>query len=124
MTSLGYCNVMNYFNGSYTVISYSYGFMEFLSFFQSDITSHIPLGDVTNPSRALYLPLPSVLPKSISHLSGVQRAGHVHAKLDGPRRQRPLEFIWTPSSKSTLIKKAVNSQIIRVPSNVHRQMMT
>lgn len=79
MTSLRYCNVMNYFNGSYTVISYSYGFMEFCPFFfQSPdiITSHIPLSNVTNPSRALsffplFLLLPPVpRPSFISSVSG------------------------------------------------------
>lgn len=93
MTSLGYCNVMNYFNGSYTVISYSYGFMEIMSFFffQSPdiITSHIPLSDITNPSWALsILVFCSSRHFHVHHssLSSVRPAGQVHVKL---RVRRP-----------------------------------
>lgn len=123
MTSLGYSNVMNYFNGSYTVISYSYGFMEICPFFQSPdiITSHIPLSNITNPSWALSFLSPLSLPTSITHLSSVRPAGQV-CKTDEQRVRCPLEFVWTPSSRFMLIEGWKLPKHLK-PPNVRWQVM-
>lgn len=123
MTSLGFCNVMNYCNGSYTVISYSYGFMEFCPFFfQSPdiITSHNPLSDITNPSWALsshsfslfsFVSAPPSISTSIAHpsmLSG--QAGQVRVKLTGGGCSAPMWLVWTASSSSTPIRRQKTSK--------------
>lgn len=111
MTSLRYCNVMNYFNGSYTVISYSYGFMEFCPFFFSVSRHHNqPYSSQQRhkpQSGSFFLSsfsAPPSRPTSIVHLFSVRPSGQVHVKLTSSS-QRPLEFVWTASSSSMLIEK-------------------
>lgn len=100
MTSLGYSNVMNYFNGSYTVISYSYGFMEICPLFSVSRHHNQPYSSERHHKSQLgsFFPFSS-LPPHI-HYSSLQCPARWPSlcKTDEQRVRCPLEFVWTPSS--------------------------
>lgn len=119
MTSLGYCNVMNYFNGSYNfffLIIWLYGI---LSFFQSPdiVTSHNSVRNITTPLGLFcflfsFFPPPSILH---DHHSSLQCLASWPSPCQAEKqRAQPLWLNWTASSPM-LIEKGKLPQHLKSP---------